>query len=169
MNYLGMQQNALAACEEMRGSVAKHPVICPKPRRFGPFPVRPLRRLPSYQLDLSDRCDSEAGVVDELFGIFLQKGGGEDDRVASSPSSFFCGGSPPSRVANPVVLDTCFGEDRPPVPISYLPPIQSGSPMPARIGCTPAKFGYEPAAVRVEGFNCLNGDRRSCSSVAVVA
>ena len=39
MNCYGLQQNAFAACEEMRGSVnfvdQKEPVICPKPRRVG--------------------------------------------------------------------------------------------------------------------------------------
>lgn len=54
MNCYSLQQNAFAACEEMRGSVVsvnlvtdqKEPVICPKPRRVGVLSnmaMRPLR------------------------------------------------------------------------------------------------------------------------------
>jgi hypothetical protein len=33
-------------------------------------------------------------------------------------------------------------------------------------GCTWMKFGQTPAAVRVEGFDCLSRDRRSISAMA---
>ncbi|XP_008797839.2 uncharacterized protein LOC103712909 isoform X1 [Phoenix dactylifera] len=170
MNHCAMQQNAFAACEEMRGGSSsvvvdrRSPVFCPKPRRLDPLsaaaaaadPVRPLRWHASHQADLSD---FKAGS--ELLDLFLTKGG---EQVASSPP-FFCG-SPPSRAANPVVQDARFGEDRPPAPIATLP-VQSGSPMSPRKGCVRAKFGLMPAAVRVEGFDCLNRDRRSHSITAV--
>lgn len=215
MDPRAMQQNVLAACDEVRGAFAvvsdrNHSVICPKPRRLAPLPpvvvpVRPVSRLPSYQSDLLDRCDTEAGS--SLVGIFLPKvrfsvflckwemdgdrenfpccccsslyrwhtcvifylqGGRQDqNQVASSPS-FFCG-SPPSCVPNPVVLDSRFGEDHPPVPIMHLPVVQSTSPAPAWKGCASAKFSYKPAALRVEGFDCLNRDGRSCSSIKAMA
>ncbi|KAG1334790.1 hypothetical protein COCNU_03G009090 [Cocos nucifera] len=166
MNHCAMQQNAFAACEEMRGASSvvadrRPPVFCPKPRRLAPLstaadPVRPLRWHATHQADLSD---SKAGA--DLLDLFLTKGG---EQVASSPP-FFCG-SPPSRAANPVVQDARFGEDRPPAPIAALP-VPSGSPMSPRKGFVRAQFGLKPAAVRIEGFDCLNRDRRSCGITAV--
>ncbi|XP_074582675.1 uncharacterized protein LOC141838942 [Curcuma longa] len=171
MNHCAMQQpNAFIACEEIRGPFAvaerKPPVFCPKPRRVNPFhsvvdPVRPLRWHTSHQLDLSD---SKAGA--DLLDIFLSKGA-EHNQFSCSPP-FFCG-SPPSRAANPVVHDARFGEDRPPTPFAPSPLTQSGSPVSPKQGCAHAKFGLVPAAVRVEGFDCLNRGRRSCSSITAVA
>jgi hypothetical protein len=102
----------------------------------------------------------------------------EQSPVASSPP-FFCG-SPPSRVANPVVHDIRFGEDRQltPTPFSINSgphPVamhQSGTgvPMSPRKGCvrSAATFSFQPAAVRVEGFDCLeNCDRRGHGITAV--
>ncbi|XP_065026019.1 uncharacterized protein LOC135650526 isoform X1 [Musa acuminata AAA Group] len=171
MNHRAMQQqNALSASEEMRAPLAvadrKPPVFCPKPRRLSPFaavaePVLPFRWLSSHQTDFSD---SKAGA--DLHGIFLAKGG-EQNQVSSSPP-FFCG-SPPSRAANPVVHDARFGDDRPPAAFAPVPLIQSGPPLSPKQGCAHAKFGLMPAAVRIEGFDCLNRDRRSCSSITAVA
>jgi len=49
MNCYGLQKNAFAACEEMRGSVnfvdKKESVICPKPRRVGVVSNMPVRHL----------------------------------------------------------------------------------------------------------------------------
>lgn len=101
----------------------------------------------------------------------------EQSPVASSPP-FFCG-SPPSRVANPVVHDIRFGEDHPLTPtfsINNGPhPVAmhksgTGVPMSPRKGCvrSATKFGFQPAAVRVEGFDCLeNRDRRRHGITAV--
>ncbi|WOL02848.1 hypothetical protein Cni_G11567 [Canna indica] len=171
MNHCAMQQqNAFAPCEEMRAPFAvadrRPPVFCPKPRRLSPLPVvadpvRPLRWFSNHQTDFSD---SKAGA--DLFDIFIAKGG-EQNQVASSPP-FFCG-SPPSRAANPVVHDARFGEDRPPAPFAPSPLTQSSTPMSPKQGCAHAKFGLMPAAVRVEGFDCLNRGRRSCSSITAVA
>lgn len=107
-----------------------------------------------------DSCD-----LDILIWYLLQ--GGEENQVASSPP-FFCG-SPPSRAANPVVHDARFGEDRPPAPFAPLPLIQSGPPLSPNQGCAHAKFGLKPAAVRIEGFDCLDRDRRRCSGITAVA
>ncbi|XP_074559553.1 uncharacterized protein LOC141815507 [Curcuma longa] len=171
MNHCAMQQqNAFAACEEIRTPFAvaerKPPVLCPQPRRVSPFAsfgdsVRPLRRHTSYQLDFSD---SKAGA--DLLDIFLSKGG-EQNQVSCSPP-FFCG-SPPSRAANPVVHDARFGEDRPPAPFAPSQLTQTGPPVSPKQGCAHAKFGLVPAAVRVEGFDCLNRGRRSCSGITAVA
>nr|CAD1822867.1 unnamed protein product [Ananas comosus var. bracteatus] len=157
MNRCAMQQSALAAWEEvMRGPLAgsdrkNNAVHCPKPRRFGPVhapdPVRPIRLLHTkYQPEI---YDSKPGGV-ELFDVFM---GDEQGHVASSPP-FFCG-SPPSRASNPLVHDPRFGELEPPV---HHLPAQTGSK--SRSGCgARVKSGFEPAVVRVEGFDCL--DRRA--------
>uniref|UniRef100_A0A5B7B0W9 Translocase subunit seca n=1 Tax=Davidia involucrata TaxID=16924 RepID=A0A5B7B0W9_DAVIN len=181
MNHCAIQQNAFASCEEMRNSVSvslsdnRDSVVCPKPRRLGVLntaindPIRPLRWHMSYQTELSD---SKAGT--DLLDIILAKGGyGAEQsvtQVASSPP-FFCG-SPPSRVSNPLIQDARFGDEKV-TPISPLSiPIPSGlsSPSPSsstrKGGCVRANFGNKPA-VRVEGFDCLDRDRRNCSIPAL--
>lgn len=62
MNHCVVQQNALAACDEIRGPVAdpdrKGSVVCPRPRRLGVLPAdhtaRPLRWHLPYQPDGND-------------------------------------------------------------------------------------------------------------------
>lgn len=171
MNHCAMQQNAFAAaCEEMRAPFAfvdrKAPIFCPRPRRFSPLaavvdPVRPVRWQSSHQSDFSD---SNAGP--DPLDIFLTKDE-ELDQLATSPP-FFCG-SPPSRAANPVVHDARFGENHPPALFAPSPLTLSGPPMSPKQGCAHDKFGVLPATVRVEGFDCLNRDGRSCSGIAAVA
>ncbi|RWW04668.1 hypothetical protein BHE74_00053329 [Ensete ventricosum] len=88
--------------------------------------------------------------------------GEEQQKQEASSPPFFCG-SPPHRAANPVVHDARFGEDRPQLaPFAPVQPAQSVTPMSPKH----AKFGLLPAAVRVEGFDCLD---RGCSSIAAVA
>ncbi|XP_058087359.1 uncharacterized protein LOC131234468 [Magnolia sinica] len=145
-------------------------VVCPKPRRLGLLghaindPIRPLRWQLSHQTE-------QAGT--ELLDIILTKGSHGSDQmssqVASSPP-YFCG-SPPSRAPNPLVHDARFGDEKL-TPISSPLPIPSGlssSPSTAssRKGCVRTKFGHAPAAVRIEGFDCLDRDRRSCRISAV--
>ncbi|KAG6528069.1 uncharacterized protein LOC122041340 [Zingiber officinale] len=172
MNHCAMpQQNAFPAREEIRAPFAERrpPVFCPKPRRLSQFatavadPLRTLRRHSNYQIDFSD---SKAGA--DLLDIFLRKG--EDQTQVTSSPPFFCG-SPPSRAANPVIHDARFGEDRPPPPALFPPsPLtQPNPPMSPKQGRVHAKFGLVPAAVRVEGFDCLNRRRRSHSSITAVA
>lgn len=111
-----------------------------------------------------------------FFWMTLQGGNGMEEfsaQMASSPP-FFCG-SPPSRVANPLIKDDRFGDD------SFAPfsPMSPMSPIPApsglslspssssrKGGCVRASFGHKPA-VRVEGFDCLNRDRRNCGIPAL--
>ncbi|XP_009608093.1 uncharacterized protein [Nicotiana tomentosiformis] len=179
MNHCAIQQGAFAACEDMWSSISdnkKEAVVCPKPRRLGLLnatvnePFRPLRWHVSHQQEL---CDSRAGA--DLLDIILAKGGGADQssaQVASSPP-FFCG-SPPSRVSNPLIQDARFGDEKVMTPVSPRAiPIPSGlaasSPSASARkhgGCVRANFGNNPA-VRVEGFDCLDRDRRNCSIPAL--
>ncbi|KAG9448953.1 hypothetical protein H6P81_008918 [Aristolochia fimbriata] len=172
MNHCAFQQTAFAACDEMRSSISmadrKDSLYCPKPRRLGLSnydSVRPLRWHLSHQGEV---CESKAG--NELLDLIISKGGGNGvdhslTQLASSPP-FFCG-SPPSRAANPLVHDARFGEEKPgplsPVAVSGGMP---SSPSAARKGCVRTKFGHKPA-VRIEGFDCLDRDRRNCSIPAV--
>ncbi|XVF84800.1 hypothetical protein PTKIN_Ptkin17bG0068400 [Pterospermum kingtungense] len=168
--------------EEVRSSISvsfmvtdrKETMVCPKPRRLGllntsfnDHPVRSCRWQLGHQSEL---CDSKAGS--DLLDMILTKGGcgGEQSctEVASSPP-FFCG-SPPSRVANPLIQDARFGDEKIISPLSPLSPVQhppsglpSSSPSSSsrKGGCIRANFGNKPA-VRVEGFDCLDRDRRNC-------
>lgn len=180
MNHCAFQQNAFAACEEMRSAVSisdgKDPVVCPKPRRLGLLnhavndPIRPFRWHFNHQAEM---CDSKAGA--ELLDIILTKGnyGAEQSaaQLASSPP-FFCG-SPPSRATNPLIQDARFGKEKlsslSPLPVPIPSGLSSSPSSSARKGgCVRAKFGHKPAAVRVEGFDCrLDRDRRNCSIPAV--
>ncbi|OMO80230.1 hypothetical protein CCACVL1_13124 [Corchorus capsularis] len=176
MNHCNLQQNAaVSAYEELRGliSISEHqkggPVVCPKPRRIGVLasnPTRPLRLHMSHQSELNDL---RAGA--ELLDIILNKEdfGTEQSatHVASSPPFF--SGSPPSRAANPLVQDARFGEER----LAALSSLQIPSPSSPssaaarKGGCVRMKFGLKPAAVRVEGFDCLNRDRQNSSIPAM--
>ena len=189
MNHCAIQQkHAFAAREEMRSSVVagvpisdrRDPVVCPKPRRLGLVnstfndPLRPLRWHLSHQAEISD---SKAGT--DLLDIILSKGGGHGAEQSSTPqvasSPPFFSGSPPSRVANPLIQDARFGDEKI-TPISSLQQIaapnsgRSSSPSTRSAarkgGCVRASFGNNPA-VRVEGFDCLDRDRRNCSIPAL--
>ncbi|KAA8542706.1 hypothetical protein F0562_023795 [Nyssa sinensis] len=166
MNRCVYQQNAFAACggEMMGPSISvSDSVVCPKPRRLGLLnpsmndQIRPSRWQINHQAEI---CDSKAGT--ELLEIILTKGnyGAEKSNihVASSPP-FFCG-SPPSRASNPVIQDAQFGIEKH-SPLAPAP-IQASSS-----SCVRMKFGQKPAAVRIEGFDCLSHDRRNCSISAV--
>ncbi|KAL3636077.1 hypothetical protein CASFOL_020624 [Castilleja foliolosa] len=185
MNQVAIQQKSFAAGEEMRGGgggacrsveMIKEPVVCPKPRRLGllhatlnePSYLRPLKWNSSHHQEF---FDAKAG--NELLDILLAKGnncGGADQSatpIASSPP-FFCG-SPPSRVSNPLIQDSRFGDEKcTPVSPRAIPTPSGLSPSSARKpgGCVRANFGHN-SAVRVEGFDCLDRDRRNCSIPAL--
>jgi hypothetical protein len=145
-------------------------VVCPKPRRptllNSPTPVRSFRWHLNYQSEL---CDSKAGT--DLFDAILTKGGygvepsSYTAQVASSPPFF--SGSPPSRVANPLIQDARFGDEKL-SPLAASQPIQppSGLSSPRKGGCVRGNFGNKPT-VRIEGFDCLDRDRRNCSIPAL--
>lgn len=151
-------EKSFAVCEEMMDSVTisdkkeRDCVICPKPRRL-------------TQLDYTVN-DSKAGI--DLLDIIFSKGGQDTEHsnhINSSPP-FFCG-SPPSRATNPLVQDARFGDRK----VNPSSPLSNMSLSPTSLtwkgGCARTKFGQKPAAVRIEGFDCLNKDRRSCNISAV--
>ncbi|KAI0488611.1 hypothetical protein KFK09_028450 [Dendrobium nobile] len=171
MNNYAMQTNAFAASREHLGAGdRKSPVLCPKPRRLGYLPapevVRPLRWQTSHQ---AEPCGSKPGL--EFVDYFLPKGG---ESLSMSPP-FFCG-SPPSRAGNPVVHDALFFENRPvgplpsPLTAALAGGIAASSPISPRNSgnCARTNIALKPAAVRIEGFDCLGGGgRRGCSITAV--
>ncbi|KAJ9140742.1 hypothetical protein P3X46_031350 [Hevea brasiliensis] len=179
MNQCAIHPSAFSTREEIRSCVSdrRDPVVCPKPRRLGMLttandhPVRSFRWHLSHQAEI---CDSKAGT--DLLEIILTKGGcGVEQsctQVASSPP-FFCG-SPPSRVANPLIQDARFGDEKispisPLMPVPILSPSGlSSSPTSStrKAGCVRSNFGNKPA-VRIEGFDCLDRDRRNCSIPAL--
>ncbi|XP_027358641.1 uncharacterized protein LOC113867480 [Abrus precatorius] len=172
MNCYSLQQNAFAACEEMRGSVnladQKEPVICPKPRRVGVLSNTPARPLRWHFNQQAEGSDSKAGA--ELLDIMFKKESHGDEfanQVASSPP-FFCG-SPPVRAANPLVQDARFGDEKqiPTLTVSSPSGLLSPSSASRKGGCVRMSFGLKPAAVRVEGFDCLGRDRQNSRIPAV--
>ncbi|XP_021723806.1 uncharacterized protein LOC110691201 [Chenopodium quinoa] len=189
MNFCGIQQNGVASREEMMSFVSisggrntdrKDSVVCPKPRRVGALnttvndPSRPPLR---WHFGHSELTDSRAGS--ELLDIILSKGvhGAERPSTPAASSPPFFSGSPPSRVSNPLIQDARFREEKQlippfsPVPSSPIQATASGSASSLNSstrkgGCVRANFGNNPA-VRVEGFDCLDRDRRNCSIPAL--
>lgn len=157
-------------------------VVCPKPRRVGllnfavnDYPSRSFRWHLSCQVE---PCDSSNSSASNPLDTILTKDDDCDTEqlsppVASSPPPFFCG-SPPSRVANPLIQDARFGDENfsPLSPSSWVVvPAPSGLPpsppsSARKGGCVRANFGNNPA-VRVEGFDCLDRDSRNCSIPAL--
>ncbi|KAE9590268.1 hypothetical protein Lalb_Chr21g0317821 [Lupinus albus] len=168
MNCYNLQQNAFGSYEEMRGSVKvadqKDPVICPKPRRVGVLANMLNRPLRWHLNEQAEGSDSKDGA--DLLDIIFKKESHVDEienQVASSPP-YFCG-SPPLRAANPLIRDSRFGDENqtPISPSDLLSPSSASH----KGGCVRTSFGLKPAAVRVEGFDCLNRDRHNSGVTAV--
>lgn len=168
-HFRSVEQNAfVAAFEGMRGFVSgadrRESVVCPKPRRLGVSSNNPLRSQISHR---SEICKSKATA--ELLDLILKKEDYELEPqsplpVASTPPFF--AGSPPRRAENPLVQDARFRDEK--ITPIMAPPAMSPSGLPspsasARKGCARMKFGVKPAAVRVEGFDCLNRDSKNSS------
>ncbi|XP_061348608.1 uncharacterized protein LOC133293984 [Gastrolobium bilobum] len=167
MNCYHLQQNAFSACEEMRDSLPitdqNGPVICPKPRRLGVLmnmPVLPLRWHLSQQ---AEGFDSKAGA--ELLDIILKR---ESYGEEFPNLQYFCG-SPPVRAANPLTQDARFGDEEHTRTSTISSPSGLMSPSSAshKGGCARMKLGLKPAAVRVEGFDCLSRDCQNSGIPAV--
>ncbi|KAH9617624.1 hypothetical protein KSS87_001609 [Heliosperma pusillum] len=175
-NYCGIQRNGVVSSASSRNTSmndCRSSVVCPKPRRVGLLnssvtdPSRPLRWHLGHQAEVSD-----ARAGSELLDIMLSKGQGSEKastQVASSPPFF--SGSPPSRVSNPIIQDARFKVDKQLIPPfsplpSPFPPTPGSASSPnssvRKGGCVRPNFGNYPA-VRVEGFDCLDRDRRNCS------
>ncbi|GMI96350.1 hypothetical protein like AT5G16110 [Hibiscus trionum] len=131
-------------------------VVCPKPRRVGVFNSSTFR-WPINSCYQSEMADSDGGA--DLLDILIELQGG--NQTASSPP-YFCG-SPPSRAVNPLIQDVRFNNEMAPL-TSPTPPY---SPSSRGGGCVRVKFGQKPAAVRIEGFDCLSRDNCNCSISAV--
>ncbi|XP_022983663.1 uncharacterized protein LOC111482209 [Cucurbita maxima] len=170
MNHYIVQQNTFISREETKGfasiSDLKDPIVCPKPRRLAILANNHIKQpLRWHQTEF---CDSKAGA--DLLDIILKKGSEQSSsHVASSPPYF--SGSPPSRASNPLIQDARFGDERV-SPMAALPaysPSGLSSPSSASLkgGCARMKFGLKPAAVRVEGFDCLSRDRQNSRIPAV--
>ncbi|KAI8019046.1 hypothetical protein LOK49_LG04G01727 [Camellia lanceoleosa] len=160
----------MAASREIRGAsiYVSGSVVCPKPRRIGLLnpslndQIRPSSRWhTNYQTEISD---SRAGT--ELLDMILTKGnyGAEKSNIQVPSSPPYFSGSPPSRASNPLIQDSQFGNDKF-IPL-LQPPISPSSSARKGGSCVRMKFGHTPAAVRIEGFDCLSRDRRSVSAVA---
>ncbi|XP_073020167.1 uncharacterized protein [Primulina eburnea] len=167
MNHCAIQHNYFVAREEMRGSAAasgggpverRGTVICPKPRRLGlnhtilydPYPMTPRRWHICHQQEV---C--EANAANEVLDIILAKGSCGADQSVSQVSSSppFFSGSPPRRVSNPLIQDARFVDEKLAPVAPRAIPIISGR-------FVQESFGNNPA-VRVEGFDCLDKDRRN--------
>ncbi|CAD5172655.1 uncharacterized protein LOC135636278 [Musa acuminata AAA Group] len=124
----------------------RNAVVCPKPRWINPN--RPWQtRNQAKPSALSD--------------IFLSEDG-EANQMSSSSPPFFAG-SPPVRSTNPLIHDACFGDDKLVLPFLL-------HPAPPSVALeAPAKFRLQPAAMRVEGFECLDRDRRRGHGIAAIA
>ncbi|CAN6724304.1 unnamed protein product [Malus baccata var. baccata] len=148
MNHCAMQQgSALSAREDMR-SCSKDFVVCPKPRRLGLLNdlVRSFRWHFSHQAEF---CDSNAGF-DILDNILTKGSFGVEQFLCTEMASQhpFYNGSPPSRVANPLIQDAQFGDEQ-------LISSSALSPIPA-LSCQLSK-----PVVKVEGFDCRDKDQRN--------
>lgn len=171
MNHYIVKQNTFISREETKGfasiSDLKDPIVCPKPRRLAILANNHIKQpLRWHQTEF---CDSKAGA--DLLDIILKKGSEQSSsHVASSPPYF--SGSPPSRASNPLIQDARFGDEKV-SPMAALPaysPSGLSSPSSASSkggGCARMKFGLKPAAVRVEGFDCLSRDRQNSRIPAV--
>ena len=169
-NCCNQQKNALRSCEEMKMET----VVCPKPRRFGMLNhssinnhhIRPFKpQIINYHSEIED-----SGVREDLLDIILPKGNCYNERfgdlLASSPPFFY--GSPPSRASNPLIQDEQFGNSNDNCHGNFSPlSMAPSSPSSSARNCVPKKFGHTQAAVRIEGFDCLNRDRRNRSISAV--
>ncbi|XP_004497090.1 uncharacterized protein [Cicer arietinum] len=155
-------------------------VVCPKPRRLGllnfavnDHPGRAFRWHLSCQVEPCDSNSSDSNPLDTILTKEIDYDMEQSCPLVSSSPPFFSG-SPPSRVANPLIQDARFGDENfsPLSPSSWvvvpaptgLPPSPSSSSR--KGGCVRANFGNKPS-VRIEGFDCLDRDRRNCSIPAL--
>ncbi|KAL5223594.1 hypothetical protein ABZP36_010233 [Zizania latifolia] len=165
MSLFAAMKSPLPVAASAAVADGKSPLFCPKPRR----PVAPLRCHQSSH--------SDAGSGMDLLDLLLSKGEESNLAAASPQPPLFCG-SPPRRASNPVVHDSRFGLDRPPMPawpvvaaaaapvvapVAVRPTPRPAPPPPMSPrggpGCARARFAFQPAAVRVEGFDCLDRGR----------
>ncbi|KAI4389312.1 hypothetical protein MLD38_001549 [Melastoma candidum] len=164
-----IEANAFVAFEEMRGyllnSDRRGLLACPKPHRVGLSPGGLPRPQFSHRPEVGKSRDGA-----DLLDLIL-KNVDDFELEQQSPAvtvlmTPFYSGSPPCRPENPLAQDAHFRN-------GFIPPIAASpvfspsglpspsSPAPKR--CARMKFGPKPAAVRVEGFDCLSRDGQNSS------
>ncbi|XP_022923501.1 uncharacterized protein LOC111431174 [Cucurbita moschata] len=172
MNQVAVQRNVFSVREEMTRAAdtdRRERLVCPKPRRLG------LINTTVNDNPFRHRFDSVAAndALDLLFfkgGCDLENFNSSSTQLASSPP-YLCG-TPPSRVANPLIQDARFGNEKPKMlPVfspEVAPPPYSPPPSTDRNGgWVRPNFGNIPA-VRIEGFDCrLDRERRNRSIPAL--
>ena len=176
-----VQHNAFSVHDDMlNASALDERLVCPKPRRLGSINVRPFQSdalellfLKVHNLGSNFLFHKTIFIQSFFFfqgGCGLESFNSSGTELASSPP-FFCG-SPPSRVANPLIQDDRFGDEKPKVfPIFSSAPPSPSSPPPSTGrtgGCVRVNFGNNPA-VRIEGFECRLDRERRNRSVAALA
>ncbi|PKA61451.1 hypothetical protein AXF42_Ash014368 [Apostasia shenzhenica] len=133
-------------------------VICPKPRRaFAEAAIHSFRGTSAQPTEHPDLKSAN-----QLLNVLTTMGSDEPIHQSDLPLPFFCG-SPPTRSGNPVVHDARFGEAVLPCPVAGLVP----APGSGRSGY--ARYGLPPATIRIEGFDCLDRDRRRSRDISAVA
>ncbi|KAI4388958.1 hypothetical protein MLD38_001240 [Melastoma candidum] len=171
--FSSMEPNAfVAAFEEMRGYASitdwRGSVVCPRPRRVGISCSSLLRSQFCHRPGVSK---SREGA--EILDLILKKEDFELEQQSPAVTATmtpFYSGSPPCRADNPLALDARFrNEAVPPLGASpvFSPSAVPSPSSPAPKGCARMKFGLKPAAVRVEGFDCLGRDGKNSSVPAI--
>lgn len=147
--YYNVDQCGLVGNEDMRGSSdaitsnKKGPVICPKPLTL------------RWHLDEAAEgyaSKGGAGVLDMIFKESNEKEQGNEIALLSSPPFF--DGSPPVRAANPLIHDSHFAHEKDVIFPGLSSSSSSKSSSPRKGGRVRMNLKYQPAAVRVQGFDC---------------
>ncbi|KAJ0545486.1 hypothetical protein HanPSC8_Chr08g0314311 [Helianthus annuus] len=149
MNHCGIQQTS-----NFSSFNNGEPVVCPKPRRFHLLNTDTRKPL-TFHLWY--------GVLDQE----IYESNSCEQPLPSSPP-YFCG-SPPSRVSNPLIQDARFKEEKlsSVSPNSIIPPNPSSGGVASSSSSSPSynnirtTYNNKPS-VRIEGFNCLDNNRRNC-------
>ncbi|XP_052195122.1 uncharacterized protein LOC127803126 [Diospyros lotus] len=167
MSHCDSQQNNtnLVVNQATSGSVSiferNGSVVCPTARRVGISTNSP--KLPLI-CQLSKQVESMDEKARRELDIILKKKGSVAGQLLTPLDSAppFCSGSPPSRTSNPLIKDVHFrdGVIISPFPVPPPPGLSPSSSAANIGGCIKMKFEYKPAAIRVEGFDCISREHQ---------